>query len=93
VLLGIAALATVGLAAVGTLFSAMAVNTHMAELLLPLLSLPFFLPIVAPAARLSVAALAGLPLSDSPTELKMLVAFDIVFLTACTLAYPFTIEE
>jgi heme exporter protein B len=39
-------LAAVGFVAVGTLFSAMAVNTRLAELLLPMLALPFFVPIV-----------------------------------------------
>jgi heme exporter protein B len=90
---GIAVLATIGLASVGTLFSAMAVNTRMAELLLPLLSLPFFLPIVAPAAQATSNALEGLPLADSYRWLKLLAGFDIVFLTACTLAYPFTLDE
>src|SRR3954466_8816893 len=40
-LAGIAVLAAVGLVAVGTLFSAMAVNTRMAERVPPMLSLPF----------------------------------------------------
>ena len=92
-ILGISLLATVGLAAVGTLFSAMAVNARMAELLLPLLSLPFFFPIVMPAAQATVNALAGFPLSDSAAQIKQLAAFDVVFLTACMLAYPFTIDE
>src|SRR6202795_1403261 len=45
-LIAIAILAAIGLVAVGTLFSAMAVNTRLAELLLPMLALPFFVPIV-----------------------------------------------
>ena len=36
----------IGIVAVGTLFSAMAVNTRLAELLLPMLSLPFFVPVL-----------------------------------------------
>ncbi len=92
-ILGVAMLATIGLASVGTLFSAMAVNTHMAELLLPLFTLPFFLPIVLPASQLSAGALNGRPLSESADYLKLLIAFDIIFLTASALAYPYTIEE
>ena len=46
ILFAIALIAAVGLVAVGTLFSAMAANTRLAELLLPMLSLPFFVPIV-----------------------------------------------
>jgi len=90
---GIALLAAIGLVAVGTLFSAMAVNTRLAELLLPMLSLPFFVPIVLPAAQATAKLLTGRPVGDALPWLKLLVAFDIVFVVACTLAYPFTLEE
>ena len=89
----IAALAAVGLVAVGTLFSAMAVNTRMAELLLPMLSLPFFVPIVMPAAQATASLLAGRPIAEAAAWLKLLLAFDIVFVAACALAFPFTLEE
>ena len=92
-LAGIAVLAAVGLVAVGTLFSAMAVNTRLAELLLPMLSLPFFVPIVMPAAQATARLLAGRPAVEAYAWLKILLAFDIVFVLACTLAFPFTIED
>src|SRR6266542_612163 len=43
-LAGVIALATVGFVAVGTLFSAMTARTRFAELLLPVLVLPFLIP-------------------------------------------------
>jgi heme exporter protein B len=86
-------LAAIGLVAVGTLFSAMAVNTRLAELLLPMLALPFFVPIVIPAAQATAKLMSGRPVGDAFAWLKLLVAFDIVFVVACTLAYPFTLEE
>ena len=89
----IAFLAAIGLVAVGTLFSAMAVNTKLAEMLLPVLSLPFFVPVVIPAAQATARLIAGRPGSEIVGWLKLLVAFDIVFVAACTLAFPFTIEE
>jgi heme exporter protein B len=89
----LAALAAVGLVAVGTLFSAMAVNTRLAELLLPMLSLPFFLPIVMASAQASTRLVAGRPLAEAMPWIKLLLAFDLVFAVACTLAYPYTIEE
>ena len=89
----VAFLAAVGLVAVGTLFSAMAVNTRLAELLLPMLALPFFVPIVIPAAQATAKLMSGRPVGDAVAWLKLLVAFDIVFVVACTLAYPFTLEE
>lgn len=92
-LAGIALLAAIGLVAVGTLFSAMAVNTRLAELLLPMLALPFFVPIVIPAAQATAKLMSGRPVGDAVAWLKLLLAFDIVFVVACTLAYPFTLEE
>ena len=89
----VALLAAIGLVAIGTLFSAMAVNTHMAELLLPMLSLPFFVPIVMGAAQSSARLMAGRPVAEAWPWLRILVAFDIVFVTACTLAFPFTLDE
>jgi heme exporter protein B len=89
----VAALAAVGLVAVGTLFSAMTVNTRLAELLLPMLALPFFVPVVTPAALATARLLAGRPLAEVAGLLRLLGSFDLVFLVACTLAFPFTLEE
>jgi len=90
---GIVLLAMIGIVAVGTLFSAMAVNTRLAELLLPMLSLPFFVPVLMNAAQAATAIFAGRPVSEVSNLLKILVAFDIVFAFACMLAFPFTLEE
>jgi heme exporter protein B len=92
-LIVIALLAAIGLVAVGTLFSAMAVNTRLAELLLPMLSLPFFVPILMDAAQVTTRVLAGRPFSESWPWVKILIAFDVVFVVACMLAFPFTLEE
>jgi heme exporter protein B len=92
-LAGIALLAALGIVAVGTLFSAMAVNTRLAELLLPMLSLPFFLPVVMSAAQTTARLLAGRPAAEAWPWLRILLAFDLVFVVACTLAFPYTVEE
>ena len=92
-LIAIAVLAAIGLVAVGTLFSAMAVNTRLAELLLPMLSLPFFVPIVIAASQSTAKLLSGRPVAEVSAWLKLLVAFDIVFVAACTLAYPLTVDD
>ena len=90
---GIVFLAMIGIVAVGTLFSAMAVNTRLAELLLPMLSLPFFVPVLMNAAQASARIFAGRPLAEVSHWLKILIAFDMVFVFACALAFPFTLEE
>src|SRR6266566_1720439 len=64
-LIAIAILAAIGLVAVGTLFSAMAVNTRLAELLLPMLALPFFVPIVITAAAATQRLLGGRPMAEA----------------------------
>ena len=92
-LAGIALLAAIGLVVVGTLFSSMAANTRLSELLLPILSLPFFVPIVIPAAQATAKLLSGRPVGEALPWLRLLLAFDLLFVVACTLAYPFTLEE
>jgi heme exporter protein B len=92
-LAAIALLAAIGLVAVGTLFSAMAVNTRLAELLLPMLALPFFVPIVTAASQATAKLLSGRPIGEAGAWIKLLLAFDIVFVAACALAYPFTLED
>jgi heme exporter protein B len=92
-LVGIALLAAVGIVAVGTLFSAMAVNTRLAELLLPMLSLPFFVPIVTAAAQTTARLLAGRPAAEAWPWLRILLGFDLVFLIACAIAFPYTLDE
>jgi heme exporter protein B len=92
-LLALAVVAAVGLVSVGTLFSAMATNTRLAELLLPMLALPFFVPVVMPAAQVTARLLSGRPMAEAWPWLRILLAFDLVFLVACTLAFPYTVEE
>jgi heme exporter protein B len=90
---GILFLAVLGIVAIGTLFSAMAVNTRLAELLLPMLSLPFFVPLLMCAAAATSRIISGAPASSARPYLNLLVAFDVVFVVACTLAFPYTLEE
>lgn len=89
----IALLAAVGLVAVGTLFSSMSINTRLSELLLPMLALPFFVPIVMPAAQATARLLAGRPIGEVTGWLQILLAFDLVFVAACMVAFPYTLEE
>ena len=90
---GIGVLAAVGLVTVGTLFSSMTVHTRFAELLLPMLALPFFIPVVVPAAQASAKLLVGAELRTVMPWIQVLVAFDLIFGVACLLAFPFTIED
>ena len=92
-LAAISLLLAIGIVAIGTLFSSMAVNTRLAELLLPMLSLPFFVPLVMAAAGSTSRLLAGRPLAEAWPWLRILIGFDVVFLVASALLFPFTIQE
>ena len=89
----VAVLATLGIAAVGTLFAAMAVNTRAREVMLPLLFLPAVVPVVIAAVEASAAALGGGSAGDVLRWLPLLAAYDAVFVIACAFAFHFVVEE
>jgi heme exporter protein B len=91
--LGVAALATIGFVAVGTIFSAMAVRTRFAELMLPVLLLPFMVPPLIGAVQVTSRLLAGRPLSEMWGWLRLLAVYDVVFVTLCTLAFSAVVDE
>jgi len=92
-LVGVIALATVGFVAVGTLFSAMVIRTRFAELMLPVLLLPFLVPPLVGAVQVTARLLAGRPIVEAMGWLKLLASYDIVFVTLSTLLFPHTVDE
>jgi heme exporter protein B len=92
-LIGVIALATVGFVSVGTLFSAMVVRTRFAELMLPVLLLPFLLLPLTYAVQATARLLAGRPLSEVSGWLKLLAAYDLVFVAVALLLFPHTVDE
>ncbi len=87
------AMATVAFVAVGTLLSAMAVRTRYAELMLPLLLLPFLVPPLVGGVQLTARLLEGRPLSDLSGWLKLIAAFDLAFVSLSALLFQVVIEE
>lgn len=92
-LVGVTLLATVGFVAVGTIFSAMAVRTRFAELMLPVLLLPFMVPPLIGAVQVTARLLAGRPLSEMMGWLRLLALYDVVFVTLCTMAFASVVDE
>jgi len=37
--------------------------------------------------------MTGRPLAEAGGYMNILISFDVVFIIACTLAFPFTLEE
>ena len=86
-------LAVLGFAAVGTLFSALAVNTRARDIMLPILFLPVVAPVIIAAVKATEPVLAGSPWGDMLTWLQIMIAFDIIYLVVSTLIFEFVIEE
>jgi len=86
-------LATAGFVAVGTVFAAIAVRTRFAELMLPVLVLPFLLPPVIAAVQITSRLLAGRPMSEILGWLRILALYDLVFVTFCILLFPALMDE
>ena len=92
-LLGVTAMATVAFVAIGTLLSSMVVRTRFAELMLPVLFLPFLIPPIVAAVQVTARILGGRPLSEMTGWLKLLAAFDIAFCVLAVLLYEATLDE
>ena len=92
-LIPIVLLATVAISAVGTVFSAMAVNTRSREVMLPALFLPVIVPVIIGAVE-ATGTLLG---SDDDVNIvrwaTFLAVFDAVFLVICPAAFGMILEE
>ena len=91
-LLAVVALGTLGFAAVGTLFAAVAANTRAREALLPLLLFPVLVPVIIGAVKATGESLPGTP-ADGPPWLGLLIAFDAIFLALSYATFEYVIEE
>lgn len=90
--IGVTLLGTVGFVTLGTLYSAMSSRSRSREVLLPLLLFPMMIPVLLGAVQASSALLAGNPMQDAGAWIRMLVAFDVIFLAAGLAAFEFVIE-
>ncbi len=92
-LVAVVVLATLGFIALGTLFGAIAAHTRLGETLLPILMLPLLIPVVIFAASATQRLLAGRPVAEISSQLRMLAAFDLIFLFVCTAIFGAVLEE
>lgn len=88
-------LGTIGYVAAGVLVSSMTIQTRSRDVLLPILLLPLTLPAVLAAANaVSAFMLPEAPLwADVRAPIALVVAFDVMMLTAGVLTYHFVVEE
>jgi heme exporter protein B len=86
-------LATLGFAVVGTLFSAIAVQTRSRELMLPVLFFPVILPVIIGAVQLTTVAVGGQTSVGLNRWLPLLGIFDALFLVICPWVFSVVMEE
>ncbi len=86
-------LATLGFALVGTLFSAISVQTRSREILLPVLFFPVILPVLVGAVESTKRAMGGETIVGLNHWLPLLGAFDAVFLVICPWGFSLVVEE
>jgi len=86
-------LGAIGFSALGTLFSTMAINTKLRELLLPVILFPVIIPVIINAVRATSVIFNGGGYAEISPFLKILTCFDIIFLVTCALVYEFVVEE
>jgi heme exporter protein B len=92
-LLAVLALADVGIAVVGTLVSALAVQTRARDLIVPLLALPLMIPIVIAAARGSAPLLEAAGGDLAARWLLILGLYDLVFGLIALAVFDFLLED
>jgi len=89
----IAILATIGFAAVGTVFSAVAVNTRGREIMLPILFFPVVVPVIIAAVEATGVAIDGGSWSDMGRWPQLIGIFDVIFLVVSAFLFQFSLEE
>ncbi|PKO20345.1 MAG: hypothetical protein CVU38_20600 [Chloroflexi bacterium HGW-Chloroflexi-1] len=86
-------LGTFGFAAVGTIFSAIAVNTRAREVLLPILLFPVLAPVLVAGVKMTGALLDGEIFSSLGNWLRLTLVYDVVFTVVAYLTFGYVVEE
>ena len=85
-------LGVIGMVSLGTFYAAMASRSRAREVLLPLLLFPMLVPVLLAAMEASKALLAGDLMREAGLWIRLLVAFDVIFVVATHLAFEHVIE-
>ncbi|HEX9333145.1 MAG TPA: heme exporter protein CcmB [Anaerolineales bacterium] len=86
-------LGSIGYTAVGTLLSAMSVQTRTRDILLPILLFPVVIPVLLAAVKASSGFLTGAELADVLLPINLLIAYDIIFTAVAFMVFDSVVEE
>jgi heme exporter protein B len=87
------ALGALGFSALSTLLASISGRIRAGALLLPLLAVPMFVPALIAGVRASDSALTGAHFGAIAQWLKILIAFDVIFLTVGYLLFEDVVGE
>jgi heme exporter protein B len=93
ILVGVVSFGVLGFVSLTTLFSAMATRSSMGESLLPVLVFPLLVPVIVYGTSATERLFAGRPLAEVSGNLRLLMAFAIIFTVASAVLFRFVIEE
>lgn len=85
-------IATVGMAALGCLFAAMVARVRSREVMLPLLTLPLWIPFIIAGGQ-AVQVAMGATTGSYDGAVALLIDFDILFLVLTSLAARFVLDD
>ena len=86
-------LGTVGFCVLGTITSAITLRASARELLLPLVLFPLMVPVILATIRCMENVLRTGEFGDAIPWLRLLIGFDVIFLTAGVLIFDWVIES
>jgi heme exporter protein B len=86
-------LGTLGFSTIGIIFSAMSSTTKARDVILSILVFPVSVPVIIASVKATGLILDGTSIRAVYSWLKILVAFDLVFLLLAYLTFGFIMEE
>jgi len=91
--LGVILLGSIGYIAVGTLLSAMSVQTRTRDVLLPILLFPVAVPVLLASVKASGGILNNATFAEILTPLNLLIVYDVIFIAVAFMVFDFVVEE
>jgi hypothetical protein len=86
-------LGSIGYVGVGTLLSAMAVQTRTRDILLPILLFPVVIPVLLSAVKASSGILEGLEFSEFLLPINLLITYDIIFIAVAFMVFDSVVKN
>lgn len=85
-------LGTLGYASVSTFYAGMLARLRGREVLLPLLLFPVVVPVVLSSVQATIALAQGVPVAEMRHWWQLLLVFDVIYVTVCSLIFPWVLE-